>query len=125
MKKTDETGDFQPWCLVCKIKVCCSKTALVRHQESNTHKEAMKRGATLERTNKKIDSMLGPSDKDKARMEIKIASFIAEKNLPISISEDLMLLLRSLFPNDKTFSRVSMGKQKTPMLFARCLDSSS
>ena len=89
------------------------KPALFRHQESNTHKEAMRRGATLERTNKKIDSMLGPSDKDKARMEIKISSFIAEKNLPISLSEDPMLLLRSLFPNDKTLSRVSMGKQQT------------
>ena len=121
MKKTDETGDFQPWCLVCKIKVCCSKTALVRHQESNTYKEAIRRGATLERTSKKIDPMLGPSNNDKARMEIKIASFIAEKNLPISLSEDLMLLLRSLLPNDKTLCRVSMGKQKTTNVIRQVL----
>lgn len=72
----------------------------------------MKRGATLERTNKIDDSMLGPSYKD-IGMEIKIAGFIAEKNLPISVSEDLILLFRSLFPNNKTLSRVSMEKQKT------------
>ena len=54
-------------------------------------------------------------------MEIKIASFIAEKNLPISISEDVMLLLRSLFPNDKTLSRVSMGNQKTTNVIRQVL----
>ena len=41
MKKTDEAGDFQPWCPVYKMRVCCSKTALVRHQESHSHKKAM------------------------------------------------------------------------------------
>ena len=71
MEKSDETADFQPCCRVCKMKVCCYKAA----------------------TNENIDFMLGPSEKDKARMEIKIASFIAEKNLPISISEDLMVLI--------------------------------
>ena len=106
---------------MCKIKVGCSKTALVRHQQGNTHKEATTRTATLEKTNKKIDSILGPSDKDKARMEIKIASFIAEKNLPLSISEDLMALLKSLFPNDKTLSRVSLGKQKTTNVIRQVL----
>ena len=122
MKKTDETGDFQPWCLVSKTKVCCSKTALVRHQESNAHKEATKRGAPLERANKKIDSMLGSSDKvDKARMESKTASFIADKNSPISASEDVTLLLRSLFPNDKTLIRVSMGNQKTTNVIRQVL----
>ena len=54
-------------------------------------------------------------------MEIKTASFIAEKNFPISVFEDMMLLLRSFFPNDKTLKKVSMGKQKTTNVIRQVL----
>ena len=76
----------QPWCKVSKMKVCCSKKALAIYQDS-AHKEVMARSAILETTNKKIDSMPGQSDKEAARMELQITNFIAEKNLPINISQ--------------------------------------
>ena len=54
-----------------KMKMCCSKTALAIYQDS-AYKEVMAMSATLETTDKKIDSMPGPSDKEAARMELKI-----------------------------------------------------
>ena len=45
-------------------------------------------------------------------MEIKLCSFIAEHNLPISLSDDLVELLRSLFPHDTPLTNVRLGKQK-------------
>ena len=45
-------------------------------------------------------------------MEIKVCSFIAENNLPISLCESLLPLLRSLFPSDSVLKQVKLGKQK-------------
>ena len=51
--------------------------------------------------------------RDESRsMEIKLCSFIAEHNLPISLSDDLVELLRSLFPHDTPLTNVRLGKQK-------------
>jgi len=45
-------------------------------------------------------------------MEIKLAMFISENNLPISISDSLLELLRNIFPNDNHLKNVTLGKQK-------------
>ena len=47
-----------------------------------------------------------------AKVEIKFCSFIAEHNLPISLCEDLVALLRNLFPSDAALKNVTLGKQK-------------
>ena len=47
-----------------------------------------------------------------ATMEIKLCSFIAEHNLPLSISDDFVELLRSLFPRDNVLKNLKLGKQK-------------
>ena len=56
-----------------------------------------------------------------ARIEIKICSFIAEKNLPISIVEDLVPFLKNLFPSDEALKEVKLGKQKATNLIRQVL----
>ena len=45
-------------------------------------------------------------------MEIKLCAFIAEHNLPISLSDDFIALLKSIFPLNNTLKNVTLGKQK-------------
>ena len=46
-------------------------------------------------------------------IELKVCAFIAENALPITMSENLISLLKSLFPRDLNLKSVKLGKQKT------------
>lgn len=50
--------------------------------------------------------------REASTMEVKMCSFIAEHNLPLSISEALLSLLQSMFPSDIALKNVRLGKQK-------------
>ena len=54
-------------------------------------------------------------------MEIKLCTFIAEHNLPISLSDDLLGLLGSLFPLDNTLKNGTVGKQKATNVIRQVL----
>ena len=54
-------------------------------------------------------------------IEIKLCSFITEKNLPISIVEHLVLLLRNLFPSDPALCEVKLRKQKATNVIRQVL----
>ena len=45
-------------------------------------------------------------------MQIKICAFLAEHNLPISLSDGLVQFLQSLFPRDDVIKTVTLRKQK-------------
>ena len=48
-----------------------------------------------------------------ARVEIKTCVIVVEKNLPISIADDMVKLIKSLFPGNETLQQVTLGKQKS------------
>ncbi|CAB4007568.1 E3 SUMO- ligase KIAA1586-like [Paramuricea clavata] len=54
-------------------------------------------------------------------MEIKLCAFITQHNLPLSITEDIVELLRSLFPNDAALSYLKLGKQKATNIVRQVL----
>ena len=54
-------------------------------------------------------------------MEIKICAFLAEHNLPISLSDDLVQFLQSLFPRDDVIKTVTLGKQKASNVIRQVL----
>ena len=56
-----------------------------------------------------------------ARIEIKLCAFIAENNLPISWSEDLVALVKSLFPSEVSLQNVKLGKQKATNVIRQVL----
>jgi hypothetical protein len=79
---------------------------------------------TYRRSNfKQAPQLLRYSEQNKsaARIEIKLCSFIAENNLPISIADVLLPLLRDLFPSDQALRDVTLGKQKATNVIRQVL----
>ncbi|CAB4003218.1 zinc finger MYM-type 1-like [Paramuricea clavata] len=105
-----------PYCKYCQCSLSCAKTALVRHKENKKHRSL----CGIKEKSQSITSMLHSQSKP-ARIEIKICSFIAEKNLPISIVEDLVPFLKNLFPSDEALKEVKLGKQKATNLIRQVL----
>ncbi|XP_028402033.1 uncharacterized protein LOC114524975 [Dendronephthya gigantea] len=80
--------------------------------------------AELSKSNSNIRTMFGASAASQssvAKMEIKLCSFIVEHNLPIHISDDLLALLSSLFPTNKTVQKATLGKQKATNVIRQVL----
>ena len=97
------------YCKICNCSLSCAKTALKLHMKNKKHKDLCK---IKEQVNRPITSTIFGTCVNPARIEIKLCSFITEKNLPISIVEDLVPLLRNLFPSDPAVHVFKLGKQK-------------
>lgn len=54
-------------------------------------------------------------------MEIKLCAFLAEHDLAISLSDDLVQLLWSLFPRDEALKSLTLGKQKATNVICQVL----
>ena len=111
-----EKRDEAPYCKVCKCSLSCAKTALSRHKENKKHKSL----CGIKKASSSITALLGTGEKS-TQIEIKLCSFIAEKNLPISIVEDLVPLLRNIFPSDEALCGVKLGKQKATNIIRQVL----
>ena len=61
------------------------------------------------------------SQEQSSSMEIKLCTFIAEHNLPISLSDDLLGLLGSLFLLDNTLKNGTLRKQKATNVIRQVL----
>ena len=55
-------------------------------------------------------------------MEVKLCAFVAQHNLPLSPTDDLVRLFRSLCPNNATLKNVRLGKQKATNIVRQALD---
>ena len=116
--KTGSDKKRRPFCKF------CSKTGLKRHLKSKTHEKcvaavgAAKTTATVSSLSKKSATLT--HDRVKS-MEIKLCAFLAEHDLAISLSDDLVDLLRSLFPKDEALKNLTLGKQKTTNVIRQVL----
>ena len=120
VKCDDKDGGCVPFCNICKAKLSCSKTALFRHAERRKHKELFKMQADLTKSHAHIGIFMNSSLPNAVgKVEIKVASFIVDHNLPINLSEDLVALLSSLVPNDKTVQKATLENRKQQTLFVR------
>lgn len=91
-------------------------------QRGKKHQELLKMQADLTKSHTRIGMAMNNSSCDAVgKVEIKIASFIVEHNLPINLSEDLLALFSSLVPNDKTVQKATLGKQKTTNIIRQVL----
>lgn len=107
-----------PYCKLCECKLSCAKTALKWHKENKKHKALCK---IQLQARSPITSLLGSQVKPAAQIEIKLCSFITEKNLPISIIEDLVPLFQDVFPSDQALHEVMLGKQKATNVICQVL----
>lgn len=97
-------------CNTCQKFVTCSKTGLKRHSTSALHQKNIKATAGCSGTLTSLFTKAATRD-ESSSIEIKLCAFIAEYNLPISLSDDFVEFLRSLFPLNK-LKNVTLGKQK-------------
>ena len=118
-KRIGKGNTSQPFCKVCDKFLACSKTSLKRHLATSLHQN---RSATTGTTST-ITSVFtkAASQEQTSSMEIKLCAFLAEHNLPISLSDDLLDFLRSPFPLDNTLKNVSLGKQKATNVIRQVL----
>ena len=62
-----------------------------------------------------------PTNDATTSIEVKLCAFFAEHNLSLSLSENMVTLIRSLCPNDAALSSVKLGKQKTTNIIRQVL----
>ena len=85
------------------------------------HKDAFKMITDLSTSHPNIKELFGPSESSVAKVEIKLCSFIVEHNLPIHLCDDLLALVCSLVPTDKTIQKATLGKQKATNIIRQVL----
>lgn len=114
LQKKKDGDKYVPHCTTCKVNISLGKSAIVRHMECKSHQEAKKRLQEVGKSQSSIHTFCRPttSTDSVSKMEIKLCSFLAENNLPLSLSDDMVALLKSLFPTDETLKGVTLGKQK-------------
>ena len=109
-KRVGKDNKVQPYCKTCGRFLTCSKTGLKRHLATTLHQSNSR--DTAHTSTIKSHLTKAATQEDSSLMEIKLCAFIAEHDLPISLSDDLVDLLRSLFPLDCALKNATLGKQK-------------
>ena len=110
---------MKPYCSLCEKVLTCSKTGIKRHEISKRHQDKAKTTKTTTTLRQVFNQMT--TDDATTTIELKLCAFIAQHNLPLSLSDDMVELLRSLFPNDATLKRVKLGKQKATNIVRQVL----
>ena len=108
-----KSANDDPSCKFCTKKISCTKTALQRHRESAQHKQAF----TIASKQVRIDVSLQVNNNSyKETTAVQLASFIAEHNLPLTISPFLLELLKSRAPQNieetKSLQEMRLGATK-------------
>lgn len=99
---------------ICSVDVTCGKFKLVRHSNSQRHRK-------LSQQQTKLQSMThfalanDPVDRSARKFELMMCAFLSEHYLPISLSESLLDLFKTLFSfiDSEGLKRVSLRKQRT------------
>ena len=111
---------MKPYCKLCEKVLICSKTGIKRHEVSKKHQEKLKTTTTTTTPLRQMVNQVTTADAT-TTMEVKLCAFIAQHNLPLSLSQDMAELLRSLFPNDTALRNVKLGKQKATNIVRQVL----
>ena len=119
VKKRGTDGSIKPYCNICQLEINSTKTGIQRHMDSAKHQRKIQstKGSQSLSTLFKRNSF----ENQRKVIEVKLCAFIAEHNLPISLVESFVELLKSLFPDDKPLARVRLGKQKATNVIRQVL----
>ena len=110
-----KNANDEPSCRVCCKKISCSKTALQRHMESAHYKQAFPNPSNQVSIQVSLQKQENTSSY-KETTTVQLAAFIAEHNLPLTISPFLLDLLKSRAPQNiqeaKSFQEMKLGSTK-------------
>ena len=76
--KKEDGGKTVPYYKVCRSKLSCAKTALLRHAQTNIHQTEIKRSVNLEKTQPNISNFMRSSQSKVPKMEMKLCTFLPE-----------------------------------------------
>ena len=98
--KAPSQGSTKPFCSICSSSVPCNKSGIERHGKSAAHMRLCSAGPSQ----RKVDTLLQhrPSQCYSLLVESRIAAFLAENNLPISISQPMLDLIKACSPKDSS-----------------------
>ena len=99
------------YCSACDVhlKLTEGKTDLKRHSENRKHicnSKAVKGQSSLS------NLLVSKKDNDVKEGELRLAGFIAERDLPISIADHLPKLMKSVCKDSKTAEQIKCGRTK-------------
>lgn len=107
------------YCQICDIDITCDKSEILRHSKSARRLTNMKECMTNPSISKFMENV--PTNSDGKRAEIKLAGFIAARNLPFSLMDDLVTLCKDIFPDSNIAKKVSMRRTKVTATIKNCL----
>jgi hypothetical protein len=79
---------YEETTLLCEKVLTCSKTGIKRHEVSKKHQEKVKTTTTMSSLRQMINQVTTADAK--TAMEVKLCAFIAQHNLPLSLSQDMV-----------------------------------
>ena len=109
-KRRGTDGKVKPYCKICLLEINSTKTGIQRHMDCAKHRSKVQSA----KGSHNISTLIKRNSFENERkvIEIKLCAFMAKHNLPISLVESFVELLKSLFPDDKPLALVKLGKQK-------------
>ena len=113
-RKSDKSGGDLLYCRACKSFLGCSKNATMRHGESCNHKANLEVYEAIEDSHPQriSDMIFGNSQNTVMRFEMKLAMWLAENYLPLSLSDSLLDTLKDALRGDKIVAGATLGNTK-------------
>ncbi|KAL0881616.1 hypothetical protein ABMA27_001442 [Loxostege sticticalis] len=109
-KREQQAGSITAFCKICNCHILNHRPALVKHKNTTKHKQNTN---AISKTTS-IDEALKPKKEEelKKRAELKLCAFLAENNLPLMLSDDLIPFLANTFPDSAIIKSVNLGRTK-------------
>lgn len=116
MKKITK-GNAVSFCKVCEITLANHKPVLNKHLNSCKHI----RNWNAIKNCKPIEQLVTSNHEDHAikRAEIKICTFLANNNLPFSLSDSFIPFLANTLPDSKIARKIHLGRTKATNIVTR------
>ena len=101
------------YCSVCHSFLPNGKQDIDRHQKTEKHDKGMKLFEKSESGKQAMKEFLGQDMTRKVcEAELRLVTMIAEENLPFSLSDPLVAVMKKSFTQDPVLAKVQLGRQK-------------
>ncbi|XP_068225057.1 protein FAM200C-like [Palaemon carinicauda] len=114
--KASTKGDQYAYCIPCDnhLKLSAGKTDLKRHAEKKKHKDAAKAVQNQRPINNMFNLTVNESKVNEA--ELRLAAFITEHDLPMTVADHLPQLVNAMCPDSKIAKEIKCARTKVTAL---------
>lgn len=116
-KSADIHGVVVAKCKYCNIELANHRAVLEKHLASQRHLQLI----SVSNSNKKINLVSNPEANMVKRAELKLASMLAEHNLPFTLMDTLVPLMQNIFPDCNIAKGLAMGRTKATAVVTQVL----